>query len=269
MAARVLQNPSRITVETSHDDSTIEQLFFPVRNHENRLEVLQKLLSKYRPESTIVFCNTKADTDEVAQRLQEMNFSAVALHGDMEQRERNQTLVCFANKSASILVATDVAARGIDIAELDAVVNFQIAKTPDVHTHRIGRTGRAGKQGIAFTLFSEKEAHRVAQLPLDNDPFANPIQEPDDAFLDEPAYQASMVTLQIDAGKKQKIRPGDILGALTGGDAPLQGQDVGKISIFDQYAYFAVSHTVAKKALKKVTREPLKGRKVRVRQIRN
>lgn len=268
MAKRVLRNPTQVTIETQHDDSTIEQLFYKVSSFESRLALLHKLLSKYRPNSTIVFCNTKRETDDVAHYLSEQGFSAMALHGDMEQRERDQTLVCFANNSASILVATDVAARGLDIAELDAVVNFHIAKDTDVHTHRVGRTGRAGNKGLAFSFFAEKEAHKLARMPLDDDPVANPTQHPEDDWLAEPPFQPAMVTLQIDSGKKQKIRPGDILGALTGGDNPLKGNDVGKIAIYDFHAFFAVTRQTANRALKIISNGKLKGRNVRVRRIR-
>ncbi len=267
IAKRVMIDPQMIKVESTHDDASIEQLFFEVTNFEDRLEVLHLLLARYQPQSTVVFCNTKRETDDVAMYLSDAGYSALALHGDLEQRKRDEVLVRFANKSASVLVATDVAARGLDIESLDAVINFHIALDCEVHTHRVGRTGRAGSKGTAFSLFSEKEAHRVVLLDLPSDPIANPEARPDLSFLDEPAMKPAMATLQIDGGKKQKVRAGDILGALTGKNQ-MDGSDVGKIHIYDNHAYFAVKRNVAKLALETISQGKLKGRKFRVRLIR-
>ncbi len=268
MAERVMSNPIMIRIEEQHDNHSIEQIFYEVSDHQDRLQMLRLTLAKFRPTATLVFCNTKRETDEVADWLTEQGYSALPLHGDMEQRQRDLTLVRFANKSASILVATDVAARGLDITDLDAVINFHISKDPEVHTHRVGRTGRAGSKGLAISFYTEREAHKIARLPLSIDPIADPVPRPADSFLDEPPLVPAMVTLQIDGGKKQKVRPGDILGALTGGPDPLVATEVGKISIFDQSAYFAVSRSVAKRALKKIEQGKLKGRSFRVRLIR-
>jgi ATP-independent RNA helicase DbpA len=268
IASRVMQSPERVEIESKHDDSTIEQHFYRVTDHDSRLHALHVLLARYQPPSTIVFCNTKRETDDVAYYLQDAGFDALALHGDMEQRQRDETLVRFSNKSASILVATDVAARGLDIDSLDAVVNFHISKEPEVHTHRIGRTGRAGGKGLAFSFFNEKDSTKILRLNLNQDPIAQPDETPADSFLNEPPMLAPMATLQIDGGKKQKVRPGDILGALTGGQRPIDGNDVGKINIFDQCAYFAVSRNVAASAQKVIENGKLKGRKFRVRRIR-
>jgi ATP-independent RNA helicase DbpA len=268
IAKRVMTDPKMVEVKEEHDHSSIEQLFFHVSDHDDRLKALHLVLSRYQPPSTIVFCNTKRETDDVADYLYDQGFSAVALHGDMEQRQRDETLVCFANRSASVLVATDVAARGLDIDQLDAVVNFHIAIDPEVHTHRIGRTGRAGAKGQAFSFFSNKEGNKILRMDLDSDPIAEPNERPADSFLKETPIEAPMATLQIDGGKKQKVRPGDILGALTGGDRAIDGKDVGKINVFDQNAYIAVKRSVASQALKIIERGKLKGRNFRVRLIR-
>ena len=269
MSDRVLSNPVMVTIEAPHNNASIEQIFYEVDDFEDRLKMLHLVLAKYRPASTIVFCATKKETDDVAYWLADRGFSALAIHGDLEQRERDQTLVRFANRSASVLVATDVAARGLDIAELDAVVNFHLSKDPEIHTHRIGRTGRAGSKGLAFSFYSEKEATKIIRLQLTEDPLANPLTRPDESLLTDLPMRPAMVTLQIDGGKKQKVRPGDILGALTGGPNPLQGSDVGKISIFDQNAYFAVTQDAGSRALKKIEQGKLKGKNFRVRLIRD
>ena len=122
------------------------------------------LLGQHRPESALVFCNTKRDTQDVADQLQARGFSALALHGDLEQRERDEVLVRFANRSCSVLVATDVAARGLDIKELPAVVSYELPSDPEIHVHRIGRTGRAGSKGLALHLCASGEIGRVPAI---------------------------------------------------------------------------------------------------------
>ncbi|WP_445357215.1 ATP-dependent RNA helicase DbpA [Microbulbifer sp. ANSA002] len=268
LSARVMQKPVMVRIASAHSEDVLEQRFYKTESFDDRLEMTRRILLNDRPVNTLIFCNTKRETDDVASDLKQAGFNVLALHGDMEQRQRNETLIRFANGSASILVATDVAARGLDIDKLDAVINFHIAKDPEVHTHRIGRTGRAGERGCAYSLFSEKEGHKLLRMDLAQDPLSDPDTPPPADILSEPPFQAPMATLQIDGGKKQKVRPGDILGALTGGDRPINGNDVGKISVLDQTAYIAIKRNVASQALKKIENGKLKGRKFRVRRIR-
>ncbi|MFC1567621.1 ATP-dependent RNA helicase DbpA [Pseudomonadota bacterium] len=264
IANRIMIRPVMVKVESTHDSSTIEQHFYKVDSLEQRMTALRLLLLQNRPESTLVFCNTKIETREVADDLIDHGFSALALNGDLEQRDRDQTMVRFANKSTSILVATDVAARGLDIDSLDAVINYHIAHDPEAHVHRIGRTGRAGSKGIACSLFSDKEELKMVMLAdyLERKIEAEPL--PPLSVLEAPAMKPPMSTLQIGGGKKQKIRPGDILGALTGENG-IAGKQVGKIHILDNWAYVAVSRDVVKVALKKLSDGKLKGRSFRVR----
>lgn len=266
LANRVLKKPVVVKIDEIHDASSIRQYFYKIDMNKHRLAALRLLLLKFRPESALVFCNTKLETEEVAEALRSHGLSAIALHGDLEQRARDLALVRFANKSASILVATDVAARGLDIEDLDAVINFQIARDPEVHVHRIGRTGRAGKKGIACTIFSEKESYRADRLGEYLDTVVETSELPPYSLLEKPAYKPTMVTLQIDGGKKQKIRPGDILGALTGSEG-IAGKQVGKIQIFDQTAFVAVSRDAARPALRKLVEGKLKGRSFRARRV--
>jgi len=267
IAQRILIEPHSIKIDSAHDDSSIEEIFYTVGKQHSRITALQLLLLKHRPDSTVVFCNTKRETQEITDELRRLGFSAVALNGDLEQKIRDQILVRFANKSASILVATDVAARGLDIAALDAVINYQIARELEVHTHRIGRTGRAGSKGIACTLVDEKEQYKLKALADYLQKELNTIPLPSSTVLNEPNYKPPMATLQIDGGKKQKIRPGDILGALTGNNG-IDGSQVGKIHIFDNCAYVAVSRKVAADALQILEDGKIKGRSFRVRQVR-
>ena len=272
IAQRIMVDPVIAKVTSTHDKSTIQQHFFKVDDDKQRLTALRLLLMKYRPESSVVFCNTKRETQEVADDLVGYGFSAVALHGDLEQRDRDQALVRFSNKSISVLVATDVAARGLDVEAVDAVINYQLARDSEVHIHRIGRTGRAGSKGIACSLYSEKEHHKIALLEEYLDQLIVAEQLPPIHLLEKTPLTSAMETLQIDGGKKQKVRAGDILGALTGkdgGENSISGAAVGKINIADNWAYVAVSRDVYKMALQKLGQGKLKGRSFRVRLIRD
>lgn len=267
IAQRYLSEPIMVKAESNHTESSIEQRFFKIPKDLDRTTALRILLMDYQPESAIVFCNTKRETQEVADALRAHDFSVLALHGDLEQKDRDQTLVRFANHSISVLVATDVAARGIDIATLDLVINYHLSRDPEVHVHRVGRTGRAGRKGMACTFYTDKEQYKLDKLQAY---LQQPIESadlPSSDVLDQRVYYPAMVTLQIDGGKKQKVRAGDILGALTGENG-ISGDQVGKIQIFEHSAYVAVTQSARKAALKKIAEGKLKGRSFRVRQLR-
>ncbi|QQD18806.1 ATP-dependent RNA helicase DbpA [Spongiibacter nanhainus] len=266
MAKRVLRDPAMVKVDSSHDEQTIPQHFYRVDSNEQRREALRLLLLEQQPESAVVFCNTRQEVKTVDEQLRGWGFSVLALHGDLEQRERDEMLVRFANKSTTVLVATDVAARGLDIDKVALVVNYQVAHDPEVHVHRVGRTGRAGSSGLALTLFSDREAHKLAALNVDVDPITDALPLPGRAALQKEPPTPPMVTFQIDGGKKQKLRPGDILGALTG-EGGIDGKAVGKIQIFDNRSYLAVAQKDAKRAFKKLSEGKLKGRRFRLRRI--
>jgi ATP-independent RNA helicase DbpA len=268
IAKRVMIDPIRVEIDTAHNEDTIKQRFFKVADDADRTAAVRLLLLSFEPSSAVVFCGTKRDAQEVADVLSEHGFAALALHGDLEQRDRDQTLVRFANKSASVLVATDVAARGLDIDSLDAVINYHIAHDTEIHLHRIGRTGRAGSKGEAYSLISDKESYKVALLQdyIGQIIVGEPLPTAD--LLTKKPQPPSMATLLIDGGKKQKVRPGDILGALTG-DKGIPGSKVGKIDIFDNRAYVAVAIDTVELALKKLVQGKLKGRNFRVRRLHN
>lgn len=262
---KIQRNPQEITVEATHDTSKINQLFYEIEDA-NRLKATAGLLTEHQPETAIVFCNTKIACQEVADELKALGFSALALHGDLEQRDRNQVLVRFANRSVSILVATDVASRGLDVKNIGAVINYDITPDPEVHIHRIGRTGRADAEGLALTLCAPKEIGR-----------ANAIEEYQQAKLVWKAIQAvrfhanriitpEFETLCIDGGKKSKLRPGDILGALTK-DAEVPGDDIGKINITANHSYVAIKTRSVKRSLRHFKEGKLKGRIFRARKL--
>lgn len=254
--------PVSLSIDTQHQKNDIEQFFYQV-DRAKKENALGYLLSFYKPESTLIFCNTKKDCHDVATALDNIGFSVQAIHGDLEQKDRNQVLVRFANKSCSILVATDVAARGLDIKDLQAVVNYELPWDPEVYVHRIGRTGRAGKKGLALSLCSEKELKRVTAveeyltISAKWDELA-PFQMKYEKRLDAP-----MATLWIGGGRKNKIRPGDILGALTGNNG-IEGNKIGKIDVFDTHAYVAIMRGSVDKALQCLKKGKIKGRNFNV-----
>ena len=265
MSATVQNDPVTVKIEALHDATQIKQLFFLVDNN-NRLAAVARILGHYQPESTLIFCNTKKGCQEVAEALTERDFSALAIHGDLEQIDRDQVLARFANKSVSIMVATDVAARGIDIKELTAVINYELPRDPEVHIHRIGRTGRAGEQGLALSLVTISENRRIAAI---EEYLGESVPHAELEALTMPSsttLEAPMVTLCIDGGRKNKMRPGDILGALTG-EAGIAGSEVGKINVFDFRTYVAISRASATLALNRLSSNKIKGRFFKVRKF--
>lgn len=248
-----------ISVKTVSTESAnkIKEYFYKTNN---KAESFVNVLSNYKPENVIVFTNTKIEAKELAQKLQKMKIDAIAIHGDLEQYERNDVLVQFANKSCPILVATDVAARGLDIKELSMVVNFDIPHGSETYTHRIGRTGRAGAEGIAITLYDNYESEKA-------DEYDNGARLFNDTESLKKVENFEMlplfITLVIEGGKKDKVRAGDILGALTG-DAGLSGSSIGKIDIYDRQSYVAIERKFIDDAHKRLGDGKIKGKKFSV-----
>lgn len=263
MSQKFQFKPVSVSVETSHLEGVIAQHFHQV-DKAKRLNALGYLLAYHRPESSVVFCNTKKECQDVASTLANCGFSVQALHGDLEQKDRDQVLVRFANKSCSILVATDVAARGLDIKDLQAVINYELPWDPEIYVHRIGRTGRAGKKGIALSLCAEAELNRVKAIEDYLGISANWDEVAPFKLSHEQRFEPPMITLWIDGGRKDKIRPGDILGALTGNPG-VAGSEVGKIDILEKQAYVAISHNSVDKALSCLRNGKIKGRNFNVR----
>ena len=266
MCRSIQRDPVSITVESNHQESVIEQLFYEVKRHE-RKQTLLGLFEHYQPKTAVVFCHTKAQCAEMADFLCENDIESLAIHGDLDQRERDQVLVRFANNSCSVLVATDVAARGLDIKSLEMVINYELPRDPEIYVHRIGRTGRAGEKGLAMSLFTESEQVRINAIEqYQNKPCI--IDSPQSLDRDSQfKLYPPMVTIQIDGGRKDKVRPGDILGALTG-DAGLQGSQIGKIDIFDRSSYVALEHDIVRQALNYLANGKVKGRPAKARKVR-
>ncbi|TCT08593.1 ATP-dependent RNA helicase DbpA [Paralcaligenes ureilyticus] len=262
-SARFLKKPAEVKVESLHDASEIEQHFYEIQPDSRNAAVTQ-LLEHFRPVSTLAFCNTKAQCETLATELRARGFSALALHGDLDQREREDVLVQFANQSCSVLIATDVAARGLDIQTLEAVINVDVTPDAEMHIHRIGRTGRGNEKGLALSLCAPQEmrwANLIEQYQ------GAPLVWSNLAAL-KPApggrLRAPMVTLCIQGGKKDKLRPGDLLGALTG-DAGLTATQVGKINILQFVSFVALDRHIAKEAYAKLSNSNIKGRRFRMR----
>ena len=263
LGQQFLRAPKEVKVRSQVDAAQIEQRFYEVRESE-RLHAVSLLLQHFRPISTLAFCNTKQQCRDLAEVLRAQGYAALALHGELEQRERDQVLVQFANRSCSVLVATDVAARGLDIAQLEAVINVDTTPDPQLHIHRIGRTGRADAKGLALSLASLDEMGSVGKIELVQGgevtwyPLAELAPAPGGPL------RPPMVTLQIVGGRKEKIRAGDVLGALTG-DAGFSAAQVGKINVNEFSTYVAVDRQIADQALKRLAVGTVKGKRVKVR----
>lgn len=262
---KIQRNPVQVKAVATHSENKIEQSFFEVEQA-HKAQTCAALLSEYQPQSAMIFCNTKVACAGLAEQLESMGFAVAALHGDLEQKQRSQVLYKFANQSLTVLVATDVAARGLDVKGVDLVINYQLAFDAEVHIHRIGRTGRADATGQACSLCAPDEAG-----------LANAIEDYQQQKLRWKGVQslrfhknriqpAQYQTLCIDGGKKAKLRPGDILGALTQ-DAALPGEDIGKINITATHSYIAIKVRTVKPALRYLTEGKIKGRKYRARRI--
>ena len=263
LSAQFMRQPQTVKVQTVHAADKIRQLFYEVREDE-RLHAVSLLLNHFRPESTLAFCNTKQQCRELLAVLQAQGFDALALYGELEQRERDQVLVQFANRSCSVLVATDVASRGLDISQLSAVINVDVTPDAEIHIHRIGRTGRADAQGLALTLASLDEMGAVGRIELLQNMASNWAKL--DTLTPTPGGRltAPMKTLQIVGGRKEKIRPGDVLGALTG-EAGFSAAQIGKINVNEFSTYVAVDKSIADEAVQRLSQGRIKGKTVRVR----
>ena len=261
-----MQNPEEVFIDEAQTVQDIEQRFYEV-NPDNKFTVLTALLKQHKPSSVLIFCNTKLLTTDVTSQLKKEGFSAIALNGDLDQVDRDLAVIQFTNQSCTVLVATDVAARGLDIKELPLVINYELAYENDVHTHRIGRTGRAGKKGLAVSLTTAADANRICAI---EDRQTAPLVW---GALDELSSSNTMppspvmITLCLDVGKKDKIRAGDILGALTK-DGGVPSDVIGKIDVLPLKSYIAINKSHVAMAYQYLQVGKLKGRTVNVRKLR-
>jgi len=267
LSAALQRNPERVTIEEPQSaEVEIRQLRMDVEPAD-KLQALAWLLHEYQPESVLVFCNFKASVSQLTDALTKAGINAGRLDGDLDQFHRDQVLARFRNQSLRVLVATDVAGRGIDVEGLDLVVNFELPQQPEVYVHRIGRTGRAGKSGLAVSLIGSRQLDRVQlieeltgrSIQMLSSDHAGSVSN----LLRSIAGPPKMATILISGGRQDKIRPGDILGALTGESGGLQGSDIGKIEVSQRLSYVAVAHEHGSHATKRINAGRIKKKRFR------
>jgi ATP-dependent RNA helicase DbpA len=266
LAAAFLREPLEVKLAEptgARATAQIRQRFIEVGD-EQRLHAVGQLLNHFRPARTLAFCNTKQQCRDLVEVLRAEGLVALELHGDLEQRDRDQVLVQFVNSSASVLVATDIAARGLDIVGLEAVINVDVTPDPATHTHRIGRTGRADAEGWAYSLASVDEMGRVGAIEKMGNFTSEWLKLEDLKPAAGGPLQPAMATVQILGGRKEKIRAGDVLGALTK-DMGFAAAQVGKITVNDFATYVAVERGLADAVLRKLNAGKVKGRSVKAR----
>ena len=262
MSATYQKDPISVTIENTDESKADKSV------------LLQGLLQQIAPKSTIVFSNFKAAVVELTAQLEKAGVSAGCIHGDLLQVDRDKIMARFRNQSIRVLVATDVAARGIDVADLDLVVNYDLPQKPETYVHRIGRTGRAGKKGLAISFATPKEAYRVNGIEVhtgtkfEREKFNVAAETKMQKTEKSKHAEALMATIHISGGRKHKMRPGDILGALTGEAGGLEASEIGKIEIHDMFSYVAVSSRLAKIACEALRNGRIKGRKFNVDLVR-
>jgi ATP-independent RNA helicase DbpA len=253
ITSEFMKDPVMLQAEHAISKPRIEEIAYICNN---KLPAIEQVLHLHGITNTIIFCNTKVDANALCDDLNRIGVHALTLHGDMEQFDRNEAIIQFRNLSAPILVATDVAGRGIDIEGLDAIINYEVPIQNERYTHRIGRTGRAGKNGIAITLVNHHQYDRFIELKRS----ITPIEIP--SVKDASTLKTLMRTICIDAGKKEKLRAGDIVGALIH-ECGLLKDEIGKIDQLDHLSYVAVPRNKAENIYQKLVNQPIKGKKFR------
>jgi ATP-independent RNA helicase DbpA len=248
-----------VSVPTEDVTARITQVLYDVDRTE-RIPALIRILGHHRPESAIVFCNHRETCDDVAAALARSGFAAVALHGGMEQHDRNTVLLLLKNGSLRVVVATDVAARGLDIDDLGAIINFDLPREPDVFVHRIGRTARAGRSGLAISMAHPSDGRIIDDLR--QGPLAGVAMSPIPTTEAQLPPPPAMTTIAIQGGRHDRLRPGDIVGALTTG-VGIAGTDIGQITVTDRISFVAVVASVAERALDGLAAGRIKNKRFR------
>lgn len=261
LSKQILKNPSFVKVEDIHTKDIINQKFYEIEES-SKTTLIPALISSNKAKSVLIFCNTKIKCDELADDLYALGLDVLTLHSNLEQKQRDETMILFSNKSYPILIATDVASRGLHIDDINLVINYDMAKDEEVHTHRIGRTARAGKKGLAISFFEKDEFFKVEAI---KEKFEDISFENIDSIEDDISYKidSDFRTLFINGGKKMKLRAGDILGALTAG-VGLDKNDIGKIDILDFSSYVAIKKEFIQKALNGLKKRKIKNKSFKV-----
>lgn len=260
LASNVLSNPVVVKVE-NEEKVHIKQEFYYI-DEENKTAFIPALISSNKAKSILIFCNMKIKCDKLADDLYALGLDVLTLHSDLEQKQRDETIILFSNKSYPILIATDVASRGLHIDDVDLVINYDLSLDEKIHTHRIGRTARAGKGGLAISLYTQNDFDRVEII---KETFSDIEDKSIDSVEDDLSYKidSELRTIFINGGKKQKLRAGDILGALTAGIG-LQKDEIGKIDILDFASYVAINKEKISFVLERLSKEKIKGKYYRI-----
>ena len=252
----ILNNPTEVKIASKEKEVAIEEFVYEVEEKE---KALLTTLKHFQPNLALIFCNTKVKTTEVSDMLHDKGFDVATLNGDLEQYERQEMLLQFANGSLPVLVATDLAARGLDIEGIDLVINYDVPMKTEDYTHRIGRTGRADKSGLAVTLADEYGLRKLKEIKPNLKAEAISTLSPNKNFY----MQGEVATLCIDGGKKKKVRAGDILGTLCK-DIGIDNSNIGKINVYQKNSYVAIKKSVIKKAFNGLKNGKIKGKNLRV-----
>lgn len=270
LSKRHQKNPLFISVEGAKDSPPPIEQFVYEAEREDKMQVLLRVLQQHPANTAIVFCNMKASVAELAEKFEELKISCGSLHGDLDQRERDRVMAAFRNGSQRILFATDVAARGLDIENLELVVNYDLPLQPEVYVHRIGRTGRAGRAGVAVSLATPRDGLKVLEFErLTGQKVQRPVLGFKKQFgLPKELRESVMKTLSISGGRKDKLRPGDILGALTGEAGGLKASDIGKIEVQDTISFVAINSQVVETAFDRLREGRIKGKKFQIRIVK-
>ncbi len=255
LASSLLKNPKKIKVEEVDNQLKINQVAYEVGQGSKQKELLHILKSK-QPKSCLIFANLKSETEYLSDFLCDNKFLAQELNSNLDQRQRDETLLMFANGTIPILVATDVASRGIDIKDIELVINYDLPNDRELYTHRIGRTGRAGTKGEAISLYTSSQKEKISQIApeIDYDKIAN--LRADSSFV----LTSNLNTVCINGGKKSKLRAGDILGTLCK-DIGIDGKHIGKINIHDRCSYVAIYADMTNKVLQGIQNTKIKNKK--------
>jgi len=257
------RNPERVTVETSDEGAPDIRQSVVMVDDDGKTATVLRLLASDLPESSLLFCNHKVVVTELCAVLTAAGVSAAPLSGDLEQNERDFVMARFRNRSIRVLVATDVAARGLDVEHLDLVINVDLPAQPEVYVHRIGRTGRAGKTGRAVSLATSRDRARLQEIEQFSGGKIG-VETLSGPRVEKLELPAATETLFISGGRKDKLRPGDILGAVTGEAGGMSANDVGKIEIHDHFSYVAVTRRMAQLAVQRLKEGKIKGRRFKV-----
>ena len=261
LSAGLQKNAAQITIDSQHQTGTTKQVFFKVEKEKN--DALLQVLGSYRPESCIIFCNSREICNKVAGLLRTKKIDSLQIHSDLEQQDRTLILIKFENKSCRILVATDLASRGLDVKDVGAVINYDLPSDHELYVHRIGRTGRAGQEGLAISLYAPAERSLLRNIAayLKTDCVTRELDELEK--YKGVVLRSSMATIYISGGRKDNLRPGDILGALTK-EAGLNALEVGKIHVLEVNSYVAVTHDKVDQVIACLNAGKIKGKKFKV-----